>query len=397
MSNSNGRITAPVEIRDVQQVLGISEGGDLARLIINGNINRYSLYKPIEYETFSVLSLSQIESTNCGFDIPSFNPNVKGAIESFIASKGRWIYRKPTSAYRLQDFESYDHNAVDDVFTVYASPTTVYISDDRDDIIMFRVLPGSDLSTNVSLKHLPLLKNKYLGLILWNLSSGPNNGVWAKVNQELMLNADGTINNAACMIQCNVKDTPYRIGATMGVICGLWTSRSDPYSIIYSLNYMGDLSDAIWNNMYREIRIAQYVPPFVLRYTVSWDFQMSVTSDGYFTLSSIKCTLYTKDNPLLNTAKTIQVRFLATGSTNNVWHTKTDVAYCQISQAANTTRTWTFTKTDSSRAKFPPSMGVVQVEVFNVSDNQKFVSDGVIRVYGSSQSAGLTLGTQNAV
>ena len=47
MGYSNGIITAPVSIYDVQRALGIVGGGDLGTLIRDGNINMFAKYKPV--------------------------------------------------------------------------------------------------------------------------------------------------------------------------------------------------------------------------------------------------------------------------------------------------------------------------------------------------------------
>ena len=51
MSYSNGIITAPVSIYDVQRALGVVGGGDLGTLIRDGKINMFAKYKPVALVT----------------------------------------------------------------------------------------------------------------------------------------------------------------------------------------------------------------------------------------------------------------------------------------------------------------------------------------------------------
>lgn len=119
MSNSGGKITAPVSIEDVRTVLGVSSY-DLGTLCknSNGKINKWSKYKPVR-QPFVVAPNSNWYKANDGFCGLKVGWSTAGdsSLTNLVNAykQGTWDYLPPTGGdsqpFRLLDFEGYDHNA----------------------------------------------------------------------------------------------------------------------------------------------------------------------------------------------------------------------------------------------------------------------------------------------
>lgn len=131
MSHSDGNITAPVSIYDVQHVLG-NNSSDVGTLCRASNINKWSKYKPVIKNLIDTVT-GQINPTTkawlgtatwwkgtsgtCGFDSVSVLMDTPSNIAyNSINSGGMWSYQNPnggqSAPYRLTDFAGYNHNAV---------------------------------------------------------------------------------------------------------------------------------------------------------------------------------------------------------------------------------------------------------------------------------------------
>ena len=132
MGYSNGIITAPVSIYDVQQALSTSENRE-GGLCTHANINMWAKYKPVILNQINttdewdftnnrwkdnaswfqgrtgVCGITPYETTNFANIISQTNNNSND-------SNNGWVYNKPTggasSPYRLMDFAGYNHNAL---------------------------------------------------------------------------------------------------------------------------------------------------------------------------------------------------------------------------------------------------------------------------------------------
>ena len=134
MAYSNGIITPPVSIRDIQQALG-SSSTDLATLIINGNVNRWSRYKPVANEPWEYMS--QMDSDKNWKNDATWFYNTLGGFYGIEIDQSKivyeelkvitdrsadevWVYTKPWGAgsndpagnsrkapYRMTDFAHY--------------------------------------------------------------------------------------------------------------------------------------------------------------------------------------------------------------------------------------------------------------------------------------------------
>ena len=131
MSNSNGKITAPISIDDVKYTIGTSSD-DVGTLCVSPAVNPFSKYKPVrlpsplgsfepgyfqidDTRTSVPYSTDWWRSKNgyAGFQMEQVNnvgnPNLPDPV---------WTYLKPNEFYRLHDFDNYNHNAPKDLFTV---------------------------------------------------------------------------------------------------------------------------------------------------------------------------------------------------------------------------------------------------------------------------------------
>lgn len=102
MSNSNGKITAPVGVdTDIPQVLGISSM-DVGTQQMSNAINKFSYYKPVNSPELGVLTMTD--------DLfkASLSPVYYYAVGDAPASAD-WKYTKYGGPFRVTDFDGYDH------------------------------------------------------------------------------------------------------------------------------------------------------------------------------------------------------------------------------------------------------------------------------------------------
>lgn len=112
MSTSNGIITKPVSIKDVQQTIG-NASGDLGTLCKSSTINKWSKIKPVSYAKLFNMTEADYAAVNFGFKIiPYTHPSL---VYKDVVSGAIWEYIKPTggmtSPYRLEDFIGYNHSS----------------------------------------------------------------------------------------------------------------------------------------------------------------------------------------------------------------------------------------------------------------------------------------------
>ena len=94
------------KISEVRQALG-ENSNSLSILSTSDNVNKWSFYKPIQFNKSTALTDEEINSKNCGFYNFVFNTPF-----DLIHNIGEvWKYEKPSSYFRLSDFKYYDHNA----------------------------------------------------------------------------------------------------------------------------------------------------------------------------------------------------------------------------------------------------------------------------------------------
>ena len=127
MAYSDGIITAPVSVRDVQKALGVGSG-DVGTLCKSSMINMFAKYKPVRLNLINTLGQWDFTTNkwkdtatwwkgtdlNCGVSFNSFGSfaNAKSAVDNQSAV---WNSILPTGGasqpYRLIDFAGYNHRA----------------------------------------------------------------------------------------------------------------------------------------------------------------------------------------------------------------------------------------------------------------------------------------------
>ena len=108
MPTSNGIISAPISIDDVNNTLGHGST-DLGTLCTSNKINKWSRYKPISVQQVAELTESQWKNYNYGWVIPSYSTRPE-VWQAYVNGNG-WSYSKPSSYFRLTDFIKYNHNS----------------------------------------------------------------------------------------------------------------------------------------------------------------------------------------------------------------------------------------------------------------------------------------------
>lgn len=132
MSNSNGIITAPVDLEnDVCKVLGLGMY-DVGAACTSPNINQWSKKKPIKYNKWGELTEQEWMWGNYGMDIGYAHSLDVVELFKRASNTPDWKYLRPegtdTSQYRTLDFEGYNHYAV---FPFrFSFPSLIYIYGD---------------------------------------------------------------------------------------------------------------------------------------------------------------------------------------------------------------------------------------------------------------------------
>lgn len=108
---SNGKITAPVTISNVKECLSESTY-NLGKLCTSSKINKWAKYKPVQFTSVASISDQSRYEVNYGIDVNSAYSLDIASLFTKAASNPDWAYIKPTSYFRLGDFDKYNHNAV---------------------------------------------------------------------------------------------------------------------------------------------------------------------------------------------------------------------------------------------------------------------------------------------
>lgn len=179
MATSNGEITAPVSIRDVQVTLG-DGSNDLGTLCQSTHINRWARYKPVKLAQIS--TIDQLDSNNewkntatwwkatagnCGIAYNTFSSvaNVKTAIDNQALV---WNYDPPTGGasqpFRLTDFNQYIHKAIPPVWGLYAQTAILQAGYTME----VGVAAGVSGDENITFGDIPALADYYFTVAFYN-------------------------------------------------------------------------------------------------------------------------------------------------------------------------------------------------------------------------------------
>lgn len=179
MATSNGEITAPVSIRDVQVTLG-DGSNDLGALCQSTRINRWARYKPVKLAKISTIdqldSNNQWKNTatwwkatagNCGISYNTFSSvaNVKTAIDNQALV---WNYDPPmggaSQPFRLTDFNQYIHKAIPPVWGLYAQTAILQAGYTME----VGIAAGVSGDENITFGDMPALADYYFTVAFYN-------------------------------------------------------------------------------------------------------------------------------------------------------------------------------------------------------------------------------------
>lgn len=171
---SNNKITAPVSIDDLKNLLG-EDSGDLATLCTSPEINVWAKYKPTDFNAAFTDNWSKGKDGNYGLNI-----TVDNRVSTWIALVAEYskpnngysnIYKRPsggaTSPYRLGDFRGYNHKAKPEIsdylaVTNYAENSPISLS------VEYNVITAD--GDQVSYKDVKVYKDLYFGYVITDIS-----------------------------------------------------------------------------------------------------------------------------------------------------------------------------------------------------------------------------------
>ena len=102
-----------ISVSMVRDELGAGTN-DVGQLCIHPNINKWSKWKPVRHDKVVGLVESDLESVNCGLNIP-YVSSLAQVISTYRGGILSWEYDKPRGGslnepYRLGDFRNYEHS-----------------------------------------------------------------------------------------------------------------------------------------------------------------------------------------------------------------------------------------------------------------------------------------------
>lgn len=111
MSNNNGIISKPIDVRrDIAYVLGV-DIGDVGELCTSIEIKPYAKYKPVDIDSIETPTDAQRKAINYGITAPVASSTPAETKNTL------WKYTKPTKKFRVLDFDGYNHKAVAPIVT----------------------------------------------------------------------------------------------------------------------------------------------------------------------------------------------------------------------------------------------------------------------------------------
>lgn len=181
MANNGTIITAPVQMTDIQAVLGETKS-DLIGICQSEKINPWAKYKP-------VIRRNMIEATSdywkaddgmCGF-APSFETSSRAQLNNlFNADNRKWVYKPPQGGLnapcRQGDFKNYNHNALNPFAEQLKDQTISISSQNKATITWFESLIGDPEGDMLCLENFTKanvpLSEWYYGVILSSNENG---------------------------------------------------------------------------------------------------------------------------------------------------------------------------------------------------------------------------------
>ena len=252
MSYSNGIITAPVSIYDVQRALG-SSSPDLGTLCRHQNVNKWAKYKPVPNNIIDTTPQLESDMTwkstatwwkandgKCGLSYitQSSVANTKAAID---AKHVVWARVAPTGnyaePYRLIDFNRYSHTAFPPTYALGASSAQMKTGE----TLKIQVATSTDDGYCIRFSHIGVFDNYYYTAAVYDTSG----------NLKFLFSAPKPIGQYADgeSIEIEVPYTNAQTGGYSGILTQGQTYKA--YVFISSHNYNTVVtSEAAGDNTY---------------------------------------------------------------------------------------------------------------------------------------------------
>lgn len=215
MSVTNGKVTAPVSIADIRQVLGVNSG-DLGTLCRSDKINMWAKYKPVPLRANT--HLSQWDSTNnrwktqtelggtvawwkgqsgdCGLRAVSDTP--LGLVSGYDGNMNGWE-KDEWDSYswnRIEDFVGYNHNALGPYRSFRLSDENIDYGDAFSAHIM--LASPDELGDSIQLGDMNAIKDCYFGIFIQD----SEDSTWIK-----RITATSTLSNGAANVALTEADS----------------------------------------------------------------------------------------------------------------------------------------------------------------------------------------------
>lgn len=211
MSNSNGIISKPIDLKaDIATVLGESST-NLGTLCKSAKVNKFSRVKPIIYASVVELTDAQRKSKNYGLTI------LGGSHGTMNIGHTPWTYNKPNgeTPCRMSDFANYNHKATSPIKSIYWPEQMV--SGGATDNFTFDVnfsFRGADESETMLGLDDVLPSDYYFALILTNGSK-----YYVKTStQTMQYMLDLASSNRGYGVSINMGDAGFSTGDTVKAI-----------------------------------------------------------------------------------------------------------------------------------------------------------------------------------
>ena len=206
MGYSNGKISAPVSIYDIQQALGVT-ASDLGTLCSHNNINMWAKFKPVYWpqrDTTQALNANNTWNLNAGakwwlgqlgtyglnydgasVDLPFSTSGMKTALETLANTKingvmNGWLYIRPQGSqsvyqddyFRILDFLQYNHKADNPIRNVSTSDIRAGSDSEYSVIIDYIQTADIDISQRDYIKPDDIVSQTlYRGLVIYKYNS----------------------------------------------------------------------------------------------------------------------------------------------------------------------------------------------------------------------------------
>lgn len=166
MALINGILTGPIETAEIAECIGVASR-DVRTLCTSDNIKMWAKYKPADVDSMGVLTEEERAAASYGIE-ENTEYSIVGSeswSEAFTNAENgiySWGYKKPTTKYRMLDFDGYNHNAVCPLFFEAAGEGYVRVGIETESSLPTGNIKLSDLT---GLQSMANLTDSYFGVL----------------------------------------------------------------------------------------------------------------------------------------------------------------------------------------------------------------------------------------